>query len=328
MNLISATAPPARHRPPGSAAACRGMTLIELMVALTIGLFLTWGAIEVYLQSKDSYRSAEAVARLQENARFALETLEPDLRLTGFWGRHNDPERVVLPAGGLEVSCGGTDVSAWALDLKTPIAAVDDDYDLECEPRSSARAGSDVLIVRRAGEIRTVPQAGQIQIHSDLSFARVFDDGVVPAGFSAAAETRDLVVHAYYVDEESSFSGSIPSLRRKTLVRGNVMEDQEMITGVENLQVQFGLDANGDGSVDRYVDPDHPAMATGRIVAVRLWMLVRSEESPGQGFHDTRQYQPPDADADAIVPGDAQYPDGFQRLELTKTVYLRNQGGA
>ena len=55
----------------------RGMTLIELMVAMTIGLFLTWGAFQVYIQSKSNYRAAEVMTRLQENARFALETLEP-----------------------------------------------------------------------------------------------------------------------------------------------------------------------------------------------------------------------------------------------------------
>ena len=66
------------------------MTLIELMVSMTIGLFLTWGAFQVYLQSKSNYRAAEVMTRLQENARFALETLEPDLRLAGFWGRHRE----------------------------------------------------------------------------------------------------------------------------------------------------------------------------------------------------------------------------------------------
>lgn len=318
-----------RERSPrATAAGCRGMTLIELMVALVIGLFLTWGAIAVYLQSKDNYRTAETMARLQENTRFALETLEPDLRLAAFWGRHNDPARVILPAGGLSVTCAGTDVSGWALDVQSPIAATDDDYDLDCAAHGSARAGSDVLIVRRASERRTAPQAGQIQVHSDLSLASLFDDGTVPAGYGPGGETRDLVVHAYYVDDESTFSAATPSLRRKTLVSGNVIEDQEMITGVENLQVQFGIDTDADGSVERYVDPDQPAVATGRIIAVRIWMLVRSEEAPDQSFQDTRTYQPPDADADPITPGDASYPDRFQRLEVTRTVYLRNAGSS
>jgi Tfp pilus assembly protein PilW len=302
------------------------MTLIELMVAMVIGLFLTWGAIEVYVQGKNSYRAAEVLARLQENARFALDTMEPDLRLAGLWGRHRETALVDPPAG-IGVSCGGADVTDWALDTNVPIAASDDGYDLDCAPHSEARADSDVLIVRHASDLQTPPQAGQIQVQSNLALARIFNNGVIPAGFGPDAETRDLVVHAYYVDNTSSFSDSIPSLRRQTLVNGGLIEDQEMITGVENLQVQFGLDTNGDGRVERYVDPDSPAVAGGaEIAAVRIWMLVRSEESPGQSFDDEREYRPLDLELDPITPGGELYPDNFQRLAITKTVFLRNQG--
>jgi prepilin-type N-terminal cleavage/methylation domain-containing protein len=308
-------------------AASRGMTLIELMVAMVIGLFLTWGAIEVYVQSKGNYRAAEVMARLQENARFALDTLEPDLRLAGLWGRHREAS-LVAPATGIAVRCGAADVTDWALDTDAAIAASDDAYDLDCPAHSEPREDSDVLVVRHAGDRITAPQAGQVQVHSDLALARLFDDGVVPAGLGPDAETRDLVVHAYYVDNASSFSGAIPSLRRQTLVRGALIEDQEMITGVENLQVQFGIDTNGDGSVERYVDPGSPALGGGaRVIAVRVWMLVRSEEPPGQGFQDDREYQPLDLELDPITPGTGLYPAQFQRVEVTKTILLRNQAG-
>lgn len=300
------------------------MTLVELVVSMAIGVFLTWGAFQVYLQSKGNFRAAEVTTRLHENARFALETLEPDLRLAGFWGRHREAA-LLAPAAGIAVSCGGDDVTAWALDLAAAVQASDDAYDLDCAPFSAARAGSDVLVVRHASDLLRAPQAGQIQVQSSLAAAQLFDDGGVPGGFGADSETRDLVVHAYYVDEASSFTGDVPSLRRQTLVDGGLIEDQEMVSGVENLQVQFGLDSDGDGTVERYVDPGDPGAVPGAIVAVRLWLLLRSEESPGAGFADPRQYPPPDADADAIVPGNEGYPAGFQRLEVTKTIVLRNQ---
>lgn len=302
------------------------MTLIELMVSLVIGLFLTWGAIEVYLQSKGNYRAAEVMTRLQENARFALDVIEPDLRLAGNWGRHRDPGRVDVAAG-IVITCDGADVGAWALTVDEPVAATDDDYDLACAAHSEARAGSDVLVVRHAGDQRIAPQAGRVQVASNLAKAGVFDDGVLPADLGADAETRDLVVDAYYVDEASSFDDAIPSLRRQTLVAGGVIEDQEMVSGVENLQVQYGLDTDGDGAVERYVDPDNPDVATARVVAVRLWMLVRSEESPGPAFQDTRTYQPLDEEIAGFTPAEPLYPPQFQRLEVTKTIFLRNQAG-
>ena len=62
------------------------MTLIELMVALAIGAFLMIGAITVFMQSRTTFRVTESVSRLQENARFALDALEPDIRMAHFWG--------------------------------------------------------------------------------------------------------------------------------------------------------------------------------------------------------------------------------------------------
>lgn len=321
------------RRAPFAGARQGGMTLIELMVSLALGLFLSWGAFTVYLTSKSNYRAAEVLTRLQENARFALETVEPDLRLAGFWGRHSEAGLVSVGPG-IAVGCDGNDVTDWALDVAVPVAAVDDGYDLACDAFSDARADSDVLVVRHASERTALPEAGTVQIHSDLALAAVFDDGIIPPGFDAVAETRDLVVHAYYVDESSAFAPGTPSLRRQTLVDGGGVEDQELITGVENLQVQFGLDTDGDGAVERYVDPDSPALdpaAAGfledaRVVAVRLWMLVRAEESPDPAFRDAREYRRPDADGEVIRPGGDPYPDRFPRIQVTKTVYLRNQG--
>jgi hypothetical protein len=305
------------------------------MVSMAIGLFLTWGAIQVYVQSKGNYRAAEVMTRLQENARFALETLEPALRLVGFWGLHRESTLMEAPVG-ITVSCAGADVSDWALDFDSPVAATDDDYDLDdlgCDPFSEAREDTDVLIVRHAGELLKGPDTSQIQIQSSLAHGVLFDDGVIPGGFGAGDETRDLVVDAYYVDNASSFSDAIPSLRRKTLVKGGTIEDQEMITGVENLQVQYGLDTNDDGTVERYVDPDSPTVTEGSpgflpdatIVAVRVWILVRAEESPNPGFSDQREYQPLDLNAPPITPGGSLYPPEFPRIEVTKTIFLRNQ---
>jgi len=310
------------------------MTLVELMVAMSIGLFLIWGAFEVYLQSKASYQLADAATRLRENARFALEAIEPDLRLAGFWG----PSTNTAPppdGAGLTASCGGNDASSWVLALDQPVGASDDAYAIAgCGPHGSARAGSDVLFIRHAGELPTSPDAGQIQVASDLAMARLFNDGQLPGGLDAlTGEVRDLEVHAYYVDDTSSFAPGVPSLRRLTLVKGGTMEDQELITGVENLQVQFGLDTNGDGRVERYVDPGSAELVPGaaaylehaRIIAVRLWMLVRAEEPMGPGFSDGRSYQPLDHGAAPISPGDDGYPAGFERIEVSKTVLLRNQ---
>ena len=56
------------------------------MVALSINSFLMLGAVTVLMHSRTTFRVIESVSRLQENARFALDALEPDIRMAGYFG--------------------------------------------------------------------------------------------------------------------------------------------------------------------------------------------------------------------------------------------------
>lgn len=304
----------------------RGVTLVEVMVASAIGLFILGGALYIYTQSRSSYRSGDALARLQESARFALDTMEPDIRLAGFWGRHAEPALLAVP-GSLRVTCGngGGDVTDWALgELTRAVAGNDDTYDLPCPAFAGApRANSDVLVVRHASGGTATPEVGQIQVLATLAGGRLTDDGSAPASNEVL---HDVVVNAYYVSDQSSFDPGQPALRQLTLVRNGVMRDEEVIPGVENLQVQYGIDADGDGNVERYVDGDDPVMAgEPRIAAVRLWLLVATPAEDAS-FRDPDVYQPLDGDLAEIRPGtDDDYPARARRLTVTKTIHLRNQ---
>lgn len=64
----------------------RGLTLIELMIALALGLVLVAAMGYLYVGQRQSWRTLEAVARLQENGRYALELLGQDLRMAGYGG--------------------------------------------------------------------------------------------------------------------------------------------------------------------------------------------------------------------------------------------------
>lgn len=64
----------------------RGLSLVELLIAMALGLALLAGALQVVLGSKRSYQHGVALAELQENDRFALEAMAQDLRNAGFSG--------------------------------------------------------------------------------------------------------------------------------------------------------------------------------------------------------------------------------------------------
>jgi type IV pilus assembly protein PilW len=64
----------------------RGVTLIELLVALGLGLFVLIGLSSVYVAVKQSFRFQETTGRLQEDGAFALDTIAKDLRMAGYAG--------------------------------------------------------------------------------------------------------------------------------------------------------------------------------------------------------------------------------------------------
>ncbi len=310
-----------------------GVTMVELMVALAIGSFLMIGAIQVYNQSRQAYVINDSIARVQETAQFAMDTIEADLRMASNWGRHSRGRSIegrsltgaANPLGlAAPVGCGAN----WALNLGRPLEGTNNAYALPCAATGGAQPNSDVITTRRATVAATALNNGRLQIQSTRIQGELFDDGAIPAGFSAAdSETHDLLINTYYVSPDSTLIPGVPTLRRKSLVfvgGASVIQDQEVAPGVENLQIQFGVDVDDDNTVDRYVnpgdnifDPLNAAFIPGaKVITARVWLIIRSI-SPEIGLNDLRDYEP--GDVDLGVPN-----DDFRRMQVSKTILLRN----
>jgi type IV pilus assembly protein PilW len=315
-----------------------GITLIELMVALAIGSFLMIGAVQVYNQSRQAFVVNESIARVMETAQFAMDTIEADLRMASNWGQQSrglaivgrsvtgDANPLTAPTGG--VNCG----ALWALDLANPVAADDDTYNLACAPGpmgvAVAQGNSDVVTTRRTTVAVMPLEAGRLQVQSTRIQGELFWDGNVPSAFDpAGSETHNLLVNSYYVVQSSALIPGVPTLRRKSLsVTGGApdVDDQEVAPGVENLQIQFGVDVDQDNTVDRYVNPSDAILnplAAGfipgaRIITARVWILVRSLGIE-LGVQDLNDYEPGNVDLGV-------YNDGFRRMMVSKTILLRN----
>lgn len=310
-----------------------GVTMVEILVALSIGSFLMIGAVQVYNQSRHAFTINDSVARVQETAQFALDTLEADLRMASSWGMHSrgtsvegrsllvDPNPTGLDE---PLDCG----SGWSLDLARPVSGSNNSYDLPCAAVSGARPSSDSITIRRA-TIGVMPlDAGRLQIQTTRVQGEIFDDGTVPPLFDPLeSETHNLLVNTYYVADESPLIPGVPTLRRKTLQTAGgvpVIVDQEVAPGVENIQLMLGVDVDADNSVDRYVNPDHDILDPtnvafipgARIITARIWLLVRGV-NPELGIEDTTSYAPGD-----VVLG--TYSDNFRRMLVSKTILLRN----
>ncbi len=320
-----------------------GMTIVELMVALAIGSFLVIGAVQIYTQSRQAFIVNESIARVQETAQFAMDTIEADLRMASNWGRNSrglavEGRSVVGDANptGLTVptnNCGAD----WAFDLARPIDGNDNGYSLTCLAENGADGDSDVITVRRTSVAPMPLEAGRLQIQSTRIQGEIFSDGNVPAAFTPvtidpitgapSSTTHNLMVNSYYVSPDSDLIPGVPTLRRKTLTIDSgapAVIDQEVAPGVENIQLQLGVDIDEDNTVDRYVNPGddiyNPTAAGyipgARVITARVWIVVRSVTEEF-GLEDNRDYQ-----VGNFAMGTQN--DGFRRLQISKTILLRN----
>ena len=136
---MSVTMKNMRHISPISRS--KGLSLVELMVAITLGLLLIAGVLQIYVGSKATYRAQDALSRLQENQRFAMNLLATNIRPAGYAGCLNVKDkssvRVIAnpPTPTINASTaiqghenkGG---QSWSPNLPTGITQVLDDTDV------------------------------------------------------------------------------------------------------------------------------------------------------------------------------------------------------
>jgi type IV pilus assembly protein PilW len=323
----------------GHANTFAGFSLIELMIAMTIGLVMIVAAGVLFAKARDIYRTMETTARMQENARYAMSIIETDVRMANFWGLLSRPDLFSNTASSASPlapavtnNCGAT--SAFVTDLDDYIEGSNNSFALSCNAYGAGvQGGTDVLIIRRASSDRAPQTAAGISalkdsllIESARSQAQIFlatAAGTIPAGYAQAdvsgepprADTRRLIVNAYYVSQDSSVGTGYPSLRRKTLIKGPAFQDEEVIPGVEDLQFQLGVDVNDDRNADVFVNAGS-VPAGGLVVAVRIWLRVRAQERD-VAHEDTQSYAYADLNQAALN-------DQYRRLVVMQTVQLRN----
>lgn len=301
-----------RHRPEA------GLTLVELMVAITISLLLTVAIGGVYVGSKSSFRYQDAMSRVQENARFSMEKLSQDIRMAGFSGCGNLSKVS-------NVVNGGTG-NLW-LDLNAPVNGYEGGVSTFPAEFAGAAAGTDAIVLlgidpstelavishnAAAAQINTnthtIP-AGSILIVSDCSQTAIFqmsgpnsatktnvvhntgtgtpgnctkDLGAscpssIPYQFKAGASLLRMYSNGYYI-KPSATAGVGNSLWMRSLTgqTTGVPADVELINGVENMQIEYGVDTDADSSANKYVTANQITTAADwvKVVSVKVSLLL------------------------------------------------------
>jgi type IV pilus assembly protein PilW len=332
--------------------------MIELLVAMAIGGFLIIGAVTMQANTRKTFTINEQQARLQETARYVISVIEPELQMAGGYGYTNRPEDIhivgisqsaqemrtwstqvgSLPGGGVLEECG----KHYGVDVISTVSAANDSYGLPatCAAQGGGHNGkSDTLTIRHAGAVDVPATKSKFQLLTTrlAQFEnKMFISDTQPTTTATGdVAVRDMVIETFYVAKNADnrpLIPAIPALRLKQIGTDGAapkMQDTEVIRGVEDLQVEFGVDPgtdiDGDGYGDivngittRYVAPNNATAQTGQISAVRLWVLVRADD-PEQGFTNTRTY---------TYAGVSFKPnDNYRRVLMSRTIFLRNARG-
>lgn len=291
--------------------------MVELMVAMLLGVFLLFALVEILLNGKQSFSSASNMSRLQENGRIATNLVITDLKRAGYMGGNSDVPNIFGSTGQVPpaATCATGDTT-WVRMITQPVFGLDDtNAGYACIPNATYLRG-DVLTVRYAAPwIATgALTANRMYLRSSLFEGKIFpgsDEGMAPvnAVTDNPQSVRELQALSYFVGDSGRNCGAnaIPSLFRVRLDNNSQPVVDELLPGIEDMQVQYGT-----GS--QYFDADNVA-DWDDVVTVRVWLLVRAE-CVETGFTDGRTY----------TFGDQVYTpnDNFRRQMYSNVVLVRN----
>lgn len=311
-----------------------GFTLIEMMIAITIGLGILAGLVGVLASTSSNSRTNDRTSELMSNGRYALNAMKQELRQAGFRGyTWADP---ITPAalGTLTNECleAGAAAGSFISNMRQGIWGSNNSnpFSASCIPSASYASGNDVVVVRRVESIAaTSLVANRIYFQSSYSTGQVFRGATAPTFPDSPTPLARFPVQifVYYISPftvSATESPLVPALYRAALQSDGSMSRELVASGIEHLQVQYGKLTPGVPPTLQFFDTLTGSSTSTAISdwdsvdSVRIWLLARNE-TPEPGYVNSNSY----------VMGDQTYDysaatDNYRRQVFSTVVQLRN----
>lgn len=276
-----------------------GVSLIEVMIAMLLGLILMGGVLQVFASSRQTYRVHEAVSRMQEGGRMSLEVIARDVRMADFWGCVSDTGAVVnnlnnagagfidFDAGGI----GGIEGAAGAPDTLILRGGVSST--LGIQPPYGPQASANIAVNAGNGleqdDIIFVSDCGNADIfqisnaNPDGSGTLVHNTGAASPGNLNVSNPGCPGANAHCLSKVYGADASVFEAQQIifTVAAGSegqpalFRNGQEFLDGIENLQVVYGEDTDGSGVANYYV-PANQVADMANVISIRFAVVARS----------------------------------------------------
>lgn len=305
-----------------STIAHRGFSLIELMISMTIGLFIISAISVALIASSSGARTNDRTAELQMNGRYALQILRQDLQHAGFMGlTFTEPSLIDL--GSIDSECAAGFVAnirqrIWGANDNNPFSAT-------CIPSDRYSRG-DILVIRRLSlNPVTTLAANTVHFRSAFSMGKAFVGTTPPTPTTWPTPWQDhrVEVLVYYVSPCTNSpceNPPVPALYRVRLGPGPAMTTHELVaSGVETMQIRYARlnDSNTQFSDANNINGSSVATPSDwdAVSAVHVSLLVRNT-LPETGYTYSTSY--------TLGDQTIAVSDSFRRQVFEAVIQLRN----
>jgi type IV pilus assembly protein PilW len=312
-----------------------GFTLVEIMVAMALSLVLGIAIVTVFVNNSHSFTQDDNVLRMQDDARYALQQIAFDLSMAGHYAELLTPAAVAQDASlAIGLDCGpaaevnwmyrstqpatGDSLSLIAIDNVTSAQVV---ADHRCFLAGEVAPGTDVVSIKRvAGAESTIFRNGGVYLRTNGTVGLLYRSPMLGAPAVAIPLPRtewEYRPSIYYIRQFANTLGdNIPTLCRKVLAGvGPSMVTDCIATGIENLQIEYGIDRTRDGNPNVYMSA--PTLAdVQNVVSARIFLLARTTDLDTR---HTNQKTFSLSNAPDYTPADS-----FHRRVFSTTVSIQN----
>lgn len=299
----------------------QGRTLLELMIAITIGLVILLALGTVYLGTTRTSRQAGSVSRMSEDAAIAFSLMGSHLRMAGY----SVPRALILPGGALiggvkltapDRNFTGAAVRGCDHGFVDALAAFDA---LACQTADTTKPAA--VAVRFEGDaFNTVPvTVGGVVNPSDCLNQAVDAAKATPSAIDPALNFRLI---------DSRFTAKLGGSGTPELYcggNGGNFTPQPLMQFVEGMQLRYGLANDGNSrDVTHYATSDEVDALAGtlndkwsRVVNLRVCVVMRSQGADQAGAGNYI-----DCNGSSVAS-----PDSLARRSFTAFYALRNRSG-
>jgi len=323
-----------------------GLSLVELMVAMTISLLVLTALSAIFISSSRSRNEMQKSTQQQESGRYAAELLADNLKMAGYLAEF-DATPLTTPAT-LPDPCATT-IANLLTAMPLHVQGVNDAADIpSC--LTDVKSGTDIVVIRRASTcvagVAGCPAFVDGEPHfqaslctpndgsgAELAHAISTDADYAAYHFALSTAAGDFTrhktscvatdfaaiqryfVHIYFIANNNESGDGIPTLKRAELGAG-AFSIVPLVDGIEDMQIQYGIDTDGDGVPNSYKSAPADTAAWRNAMSATVHLLARNTTS-SQGYTDSRVYKLGDKEVSAPN-------DGYKRHVYSATAQFVN----